>query len=151
MSEMRSRQVIESTFNKAPRNESIIQNQKLILEVMLDIRTINITAESKVAGLLSFFKSAIGPDFNEIAFKTCQISELMAMHKMLDTPLAQVEQLSREIDDAPQRRKSNGSQTDDKKSSSSGNAMSPEKPIDDENPGPIFNNSEEEEPEPSPL
>lgn len=142
---MRSRQEINGAFNTSPRNEGIVQNQKLILEVMLDIRTISITMESKVAGQLAFFRSAMGEDFNEVAFKTCQISELTAMHKMLDTPLAQVEQLSREISDVPQRRNEVRTAS---KTSLSGNASIPIKDSSPENPGPIFEQDEDDDPTP---
>jgi hypothetical protein len=68
---MRSREVIERQVNKAPRNESLIQNQMLMIEAFLDARNELVLVSAKMAALVHILKDKLGID--ESKFQTEEI------------------------------------------------------------------------------
>lgn len=72
---MRSRTIINQTFNKMPRNECFIQNQKLILEVMLDIRDFCEIIERKLILLNDSVRSRF-PTEHELKVKDATLRQM---------------------------------------------------------------------------
>lgn len=58
----RSREVLGQTFNTAPRMESIVQNQKIIVELLCDVReTMNDMVRMAVRNSLKKIESSSKP------------------------------------------------------------------------------------------
>ena len=60
--------MLMQTFMKAPKSESYIQNQKLILEVLIDARDFLEIVERKQVLMQKIFEKHFPPDIGEKAF-----------------------------------------------------------------------------------
>lgn len=65
---MRSRDVLLQTLMKAPKGESYIQNQKLMLEVLIDVRDFLEIVERKQVLMQKIFEKHFPPNMGEKAF-----------------------------------------------------------------------------------
>ncbi|MFX0198970.1 MAG: hypothetical protein ACFFCW_22845 [Candidatus Hodarchaeota archaeon] len=67
---MRSREILMETFNKSPKPEGVIQNQKLMLEVLIDIRDFMEIMERKQTLMQKTLRDHFPPDTGEKVFET---------------------------------------------------------------------------------